>query len=491
MKFGYRSKDSVFILDSEFNGPSTSIERLCLGVDDHVSLNDGFESDGQWDRSEFRDTADSGTKKETKAFTFYQMETEEMSERYITPCFVSGLHAYDGQINLEYEKNMTSNEFAIKLLLDCEEKDGENFVKKELLVALKGEIYFVKFIINPEEDDVEPGVVLGRSFLRLSKGIVDFGNGIISIYPDLDSFNDDSDDDWEAILDSVDVSDLPQLDVTDVPSFVCNMGKRSRNKKRSCRNYKMSYYDEGPSLTVKKPLTQEEFSDQHKKLLDSVLLDKLKLDGEVELAEEASTKEVIRSYKAIKEKNDLGFFVLPILIEAKFDFHALADTGSNINVVPYRIYAKLGRHQVKPFYVAQVRNKHGESDSDNEEEYYLKRDNYGKPFYGPNRAKYLSCDDSMDRALALQEALNPFKKICVWKKMIAFLGSLPVPLKNSEWIPNYSDNFSKKGGEDGKWHAKVRIVEPYGNVFDQGYETRATERKLLKHYKLSDIMSPD
>ncbi|GJZ01879.1 hypothetical protein Tco_0519840 [Tanacetum coccineum] len=122
------------------------------------------------------------------------METEEVSERYITPYFVSGLHAYDGEINLECEKNMISNEFAIKLLLDYEEKDREKVVKKELLVALKGEIYFVKFIINPEQDDVEPGVVLGRSFLRLAKGIFDFGNGIITIYPDLESFNDDSDD---------------------------------------------------------------------------------------------------------------------------------------------------------------------------------------------------------------------------------------------------------------------------------------------------------
>ncbi|GKA61648.1 hypothetical protein Tco_0761167 [Tanacetum coccineum] len=51
-----------------------------------------------------------------------------------------------------------------------------------------------KFIINPKQDDVEPGVVFGRSFLRLTKGIVDFGNRVITIYPDLDSFRDNSDD---------------------------------------------------------------------------------------------------------------------------------------------------------------------------------------------------------------------------------------------------------------------------------------------------------
>ncbi|GJR77458.1 hypothetical protein Tco_0089823 [Tanacetum coccineum] len=75
--------------------------------------------------------------------------------------------------------------------------------------------------------------------------------------------------------------------------------------------------------------------------------------------------------------------------------------------------------------------------------------------------------------------------------MVAFLGSLPVPLQHNEWIPNYFDNFIKKGDGDGKWHAKVRIVDPYGNVFNQGYKTKAFDRKLSKYYKLSDIMSPD
>ncbi|GKC59141.1 hypothetical protein Tco_1086739 [Tanacetum coccineum] len=82
------------------------------------------------------------------------------------------------------------NEFAVKLCLEHEVKNIDKVVKKELIVAVRGEIYFVKFIINPEKDDIEPGVVLRRSFLRLTKGIADFENGIITIYPDLDPFND-------------------------------------------------------------------------------------------------------------------------------------------------------------------------------------------------------------------------------------------------------------------------------------------------------------
>ncbi|GKA04715.1 hypothetical protein Tco_0683835 [Tanacetum coccineum] len=92
------------------------------------------------------------------------METDEISERYIAPCFVNGLEAYDGEINLALDENLISNEYAVKLCLDYEMR----------------------------KDDVEPGVILGRSFLRLAKRIVDFGNGVITIYPEPDPFQDDS-----------------------------------------------------------------------------------------------------------------------------------------------------------------------------------------------------------------------------------------------------------------------------------------------------------
>ncbi|GJU70660.1 hypothetical protein Tco_1262065 [Tanacetum coccineum] len=147
-------------------------------------------------------------------------------------------------------------------------KNGDKVVKKELiLVTLRGEIYFDKFIINPEEDDIEPGVVLGRSFLRLTKGIDDFGNGIITIYPDPKFYNDDdfdkandSKNDWDVILEGIDFGDIPKIDGLELPPYVCNMGKSSRNKKMPSKNYKMKYDDEGPSLTINRVLTREELS---------------------------------------------------------------------------------------------------------------------------------------------------------------------------------------------------------------------------------------
>ncbi|GJW67739.1 hypothetical protein Tco_0122163 [Tanacetum coccineum] len=236
------------------------------------------------------------------------MDTEEISDRFVAPYFVNGLEAYDVEINLGVEENMISNEFVVKLCLDHEVKRGNKVVKKELIIALRVEIYFVKFIINPQEDNVEPGVVFGRSFLRLTKAIADFGNETNTIYLKLDPF-----------------------------LFVCKMGKSSRNKRKKLENYKLTYYDMGPSMSTGKPLTQEEaerevlaisiceryslleeerpiiktmaYSDKYKKILDGICLDKMKLDGMNKDDEEAIIK--IKGEMLI-EKDDLGAFVIPI-----------------------------------------------------------------------------------------------------------------------------------------------------------------------------------
>nr|GEV60985.1 hypothetical protein [Tanacetum cinerariifolium] len=152
-----------------------------------------------------------------------------------------GLDAYDGITDLEYKKNLISNEFAIKLRLQY-------------------------------EDDVELGVIFGHSFCegsrftisgglgssKLTKAIVEFGNGILTIWPDLITFNSDSDDELDALIASINVEDLPPLDISDFPSFVCNIGKNLRNKKKPFETYKMSYDGEGPSLTINQPRTQKE-----------------------------------------------------------------------------------------------------------------------------------------------------------------------------------------------------------------------------------------
>ncbi|GJW56091.1 hypothetical protein Tco_0102822, partial [Tanacetum coccineum] len=188
---------------------------------------------GDWNSLKFQDTANSGQKKETKAMVFHQMETEEVNDRFVAPCFVNGLEAYDGEINL-------------------------GVVKKELIVALRGEIYFVKFIINQEEDDVELGVIFSRSFLRMTKAITDFGAGTIIIYPGIDPFmketkeQEKSNDDWDNLLD-FNLDDVPLLEEAAKEELAIRMSRKFALQE-----------EERPIIEIMA------YHDKYKKILDEV-----------------------------------------------------------------------------------------------------------------------------------------------------------------------------------------------------------------------------
>ncbi|GJQ99769.1 hypothetical protein Tco_0522754 [Tanacetum coccineum] len=213
---------------------------------------------GDWNSPEYEDTSNRGGKKEMKALIFHKMDTKENSDRYVASCFVNRLEAYD------------------------------------------------------EEDDVEPGVVLGRSFMRLTKDIADFGNGTVTIYPKLDPFMDSSEeeekigDDWDLLLDDLDFGDIPYIEGVEVP------------KKLKMRHW--------PSIFAEDILYWRR-KDQMK--------------GE-----------------ALIEKEDPRAFMISVRLEGKINLNALADTGSDINVMPYRVYKELAQ---KSLYTT-------ESDSDDEKE---------------------------------------------------------------------------------------------------------------------------
>nr|GEY13588.1 hypothetical protein [Tanacetum cinerariifolium] len=246
------------------------------------------------------------------ALSFYRMKTDEITKRYITPCFVNGLEAFDGEVNLAFDENLISNEFAVKFCLDYE------------------------FIINPEEDDFVPGVILGRSFLRIANGIVDFRNEVITIYPEPDPFEDDyektgkSSDDWDELL-NFDLDDVPKFG-EELPPFV---------------------YGEEQPISQRYALLEEErpvietlaYSDKYRKILDEIWKDKVELDGKTVKEDE----EVVRRIKgkALKEKDDPGAFIFLIRLQGKVNENALVDSRSNINTMPYQIFKTLGREDMK------------------------------------------------------------------------------------------------------------------------------------------------
>ncbi|GKB21702.1 putative ribonuclease H-like domain-containing protein [Tanacetum coccineum] len=88
-------------------------------------------------------------------------------------------------------------------------------------------------------------------------------------------------------------------------------------------------------------------------------------------------------------------------------------------------------------------------------------DENGNPKYGPVAPSFLDIKDKMDRALAIEAYFNPFKNIIVFKKLIDFLGSLLVPLKNTDW-GNEGHGMYKKIEGDGAWHTKFEVITPSG-----------------------------
>ncbi|GKE50088.1 hypothetical protein Tco_1481346, partial [Tanacetum coccineum] len=176
-----------------------------------------------------------------------------------------------------------------------------------------------------KEDDVEPGVIFGRSFMSLVNGIVDFGSGVITVYPEQDPFEDDSEktekcmDDWDQLLD-FNFDDIPQLGREELLSFVCKIGESSRNKKRAIENLNLFYPDIRPSSSTRRHLTQDEavkealelrisqkfslleevrqvletmaYHNNYKKVLDKIWKDKVELDGMIVKKEEEAINKV-------------------------------------------------------------------------------------------------------------------------------------------------------------------------------------------------------
>ncbi|GJS01169.1 hypothetical protein Tco_0317677 [Tanacetum coccineum] len=183
---------SIRIMD-----PNSSLGRICLGDDVIVISSDKAEGSGDWNSPEYQDTTVSKGKKVMNALSFYRMETDEISERYIAQCFVNGLEAFDGEINLAFDENLISNEFAVKLCLDYEDLFGDDSEKTRK-----------------------------------------------------------SSDDWDQLLD-FNFDNVPKSG-EELPPFICKMGKSKRNKKRAMENFNIFYQDIGPSASAGRHLTQEE-----------------------------------------------------------------------------------------------------------------------------------------------------------------------------------------------------------------------------------------
>ncbi|GJX04708.1 hypothetical protein Tco_0190624, partial [Tanacetum coccineum] len=408
-----QTKDKEPIEDPLLYNMDSSMGKMCLGKDVIEISSDRNEGSGDWDSPEYKDTIESIGKKEPEVLVFHKMYTEEDSDQYIAQCFVNGLYATYREINLEKNDNLISNDYAVKLYLKYEVRKGKKLVKKELMVLLRGEVYFVQFIINPKEDEFEPGLIFGRSFLRSANAMVNFGEGTITIQPDFDPFLLSSDeegnpnhDNLEELLD-FDIDEIPQTE-TDLPSLVCKMGKGKEAERRALA-YSISMRYEMLE-EVRHVIETLAYSDKYRKLLDEIWADKVKLDGKIKPEEERAMVKV--NGHMLKEKKDPGSFLFPIrrkkhnyevtgrlvnvlcqvgfttlsskflILEIHVDWDApivvvrgfLDTIGGNIDI-PSRIFTTFDGLTRQTF----IRTAEG--DSDDEEDYVIKINEIGTPIH--------------------------------------------------------------------------------------------------------------
>ncbi|GJW62236.1 hypothetical protein Tco_0111571 [Tanacetum coccineum] len=92
--------------------------------------------------------------------------------------------------------------------------------------------------------------------------------------------------------------------------------------------------------------------------------------------------------------------------------------------------------------------------------------------------------------------VNPFKDILVFRKMVEFLGTIPINLKGnmceSENVIDDKMGWNKPPKEgDGAWHIRIELIDPDGENFDRVFQSIPTTRKLSTKANLSDILNLD
>ncbi|GJR87141.1 MAK10-like protein [Tanacetum coccineum] len=103
------------------------------------------------------------------------------------------------------------------------------------------------------------------------------------------------------------------------------------------------------------------------------------------------------------------------------------------------------------------------------------------PYY--TRKDFLDCHLPGEWEIARDVELNPFKDTIVFRRMVEFLGSIPINLKSNMWE---SEDLIKKPinwdkplkNRYGAWHTKIRLINSDGEEFTKTLQSIPTTRKL-------------
>ncbi|GJX84066.1 hypothetical protein Tco_0333547 [Tanacetum coccineum] len=405
--------------------------------------------------------------------------------RFSMPCGVDGQGARDTKLDLAYSHKYITDEMLGKLCFArLDYGDYGRRMVKEVRFEIHGFNFFMDFVVIDYANKGEASVIFGRDILVTTKSTVDFGLGEMRI--DLTMLKEDRN--LDAMLASL-VEEV--VEVRSTSGELVKMGKASRNKRHNVNKLTppallkikeippLSSYAPQPELEESKPIVEvlENYMVYRKKL-DEIMMGRARLDNK-EFGEEDKTVEI----------------------------STFADTGTSVSVLPYSLYKNLWFSDPRPYHsnltiadntqakaMGEVKNVRiqisyqaylvnflvldilvdkeiplllgrpflrtcGAIIDIGREDWLscfeVGRDEDGNPKYGHMAPLFLDIEDKIEKALAMKAYFNPFKNIVVFKKIVNFLGSLPVQLKNTDW-GNKGYGVYKKIEGDGAWHAKFK-----------------------------------
>ncbi|GJV25663.1 hypothetical protein Tco_1378358 [Tanacetum coccineum] len=96
--------------------------------------------------------------------------------------------------------------------------------------------------------------------------------------------------------------------------------------------------------------------------------------------------------------------------------------------------------------------------------------------------------------IARDVELNPFKDVLVFRKMVEFLGAIPINLKRniceSEELIEERIDWNRPPKEvDGAWHIRIELIDPDGEKFNKTFQLIPTARKLSEKENPSEIIN--
>ncbi|GKF25299.1 hypothetical protein Tco_0081193, partial [Tanacetum coccineum] len=116
------------------------------------------------------------------------------------------------------------------------------------------------------------------------------------------------------------------------------------------------------------------------------------------------------------------------------------------------------------------------------------------PYYA--RKDFLDCHLPEEWEISRDAEPNPFKDTLVFRRIVKFLGAIPINLKCNMWE---SENLIEKlinwdkppKDGDGAWHAKIRLIDPDGEEFTKTLQSIPTTKKLSERESPKEIIDLD